>query len=197
MLAIIERCIGEHTGNNINSKTQQAKPASARESLPSNYWLRWRCNWTQSSQSDNFQLARFHVRLPNTNSGEKTKGSKHCQKCNLTIPQAPSLLQIQKLSSDEMVVVTIFLGDGSWHGLKAIVTLSVILKTFFVPSSPLNKKVFFFSFSSNFRLFWPTDEYIRLWKMIISRSNIVMDSRAIPHQVHLIWQIDPMMGQLV
>ena len=99
MLAIIERCIGEHTGNNINSKTQQAKPASARESLPSNYWLRWRCNWTQSSQSDNFQLARFHVRLPNTNSGEKTKGSKHCQKCNLTIPQAPSLLQIQKLSS--------------------------------------------------------------------------------------------------
>ena len=140
MLAIIERCIGEHTGNNINSKTQQAKPASARESLPSNYWLRWRCNWTQSSQSDNFQLARFHVRLPNTNSGEKTKGSKHCQKCNLTIPQAPSLLQIQKLSSDQVVVMKIFLGDGLWHGLKAIET------SFVVPSSPLNKKVFFFIF---------------------------------------------------
>ena len=38
MLAIIERCIGEHKGININSKTQKAKHASARQSMPSNYW---------------------------------------------------------------------------------------------------------------------------------------------------------------
>ena len=45
---------------------------------------------------------------------------------------------------------------------------------------------FFSLFSSNFRLFWPTDEYIRLWKIVISRSNIVMDSRAIPHLIKFI-----------
>ena len=160
--------------------------------MPSNYWLRWRCNWTQSSQSDNFQLARFHVRLPNTNSGEKTKGSKHCQKCNLTIPQAPSLLQIQKLSSDQVVVMKIFLGDGLWHGLKAIET------SFVVPSSPLNKKVFFF-------IFFKLQTILTNWWVysIMEDDNIQIQycygfqGHTSSHQVHLIWQIDPMMGQLV